>query len=318
MKVDIGLIGFGTMGKNYARILKKLNNLCNFVAISDTNKNLKFEAENYATFYLNYEEMLKNEKLEAVCIVIPPSLNVKVAKTCIEFNIKNILIEKPLTTLRQIKEGYELIKIAEKEGTKIMVGDIICYDSSTIALKNNIKKLGKIKAILTLRFGKYPFRFLDVGVNEDLLIHDLTFARYILDWQKFYLLNNIKENMFRENQIDYTTIEAISETGVKLISSVTWLSETKIRLAIVVGEEKIAQVNFLDENKYVRILPHEIVKIPTIKSIEEIGEVIEVDKTESLERELIHFIEVVQNKREILTTPERHLETLEILYPTIF
>jgi predicted dehydrogenase len=203
-----------------------------------------------------------------------------------------------------------------------MSADIICYDPATITLKKNLNKLGKIKAILTIRFGKYPYRFTDVGVNEDLLVHDLTFARYLLEWEKFYVKSVIKHPFFRETQIDFVSIEAISQSNVKLIASATWLSEEKIRLAIVIGEEKIAQINFLDEKKSLRLLPKEMIKqvnFKVIKKIEEkeIGETIPLEKYEALEKELRYFLETIKNNETPITNLEKALETLEMLYPTI-
>jgi predicted dehydrogenase len=322
--IKIGLIGFGTMGKNYARILKKLNNenLCVFSSISDLNPSLKFEAEKYAKFYQDYKEMIEKEDLNAVCIVTPAQQNAKVAKQCIQMGISNILIEKPIVPLAYLREGYELLNLAKEKNARVMSADIICYDPATITLKKNLNKLGKIKAILTIRFGKYPYRFTDVGVNEDLLVHDLTFARYLLEWEKFYVKSVIKHPFFRETQIDFVSIEAISQSNVKLIASATWLSEEKIRLAIVIGEEKIAQINFLDEKKSLRFLPKEMIKqvnFEVIKKIEEkeIGEAIPLEKYEPLEKELRYFLETIKNNETPITNLERALETLEMLYPTI-
>ena len=322
--IKIGLIGFGTMGKNYARILKKLNNenLCVFSSISDLNPNLKFEAKKYAKFYQDYKEMIEKEDLNAVCIVTPAQRNAKVAKQCIQMGISNILIEKPIVPLAYLREGYELLKLAKEKNVRVMSADIICYDPATITLKKNLNKLGKIKAILTIRFGKYPYRFTDVGVNEDLLVHDLTFARYLLEWEKFYVKSVIKHPFFRETQIDFVSIEAISQSNVKLIASATWLSEEKIRLAIVIGEEKIAQINFLDEKKSLRLLPKEMIKqvnFEVIKRIEEkeIGEAIPLEKYEPLEKEIKYFLETIKNNETPITNLERALETLEMLYPTI-
>ena len=322
--IKIGLIGFGTMGKNYARILKKLNNenLCVFSSISDLNPGLKFEAEKYAKFYQDYKEMIEKEDLNAVCIVTPAQQSAKVARQCIQMGISNILIEKPIVPLAYLREGYELLNLAKEKNARVMSADIICYDPATITLKKNLNKLGKIKAILTIRFGKYPYRFTDVGVNEDLLVHDLTFARYLLEWEKFYVKSVIKHPFFRETQIDFVSIEAISQSNVKLIASATWLSEEKIRLAIVIGEEKIAQINFLDEKKSLRFLPKEMIKqvnFEVIKRIEEkeIGEAIPLEKYEPLEKEIKYFLETIKNNETPITNLERALETLEMLYPTI-
>jgi len=282
---------------------------------------LKREAEKYARFYQDYRKMIEEEKLNSVCIVTPAHESVKVAKQCIEMGINNILIEKPIVPLAYLREGYELLKISKERNVRIMSADIICFDPATITLKKNINKLGKVNAILTIRFGKYPYRFTEVGVNEDLLVHDFTFARYLLDWEKFYVKNVIKNAFFREKQIDFVSVEAVSQSNVRLIASATWLSEEKIRLAIVIGEEKIAQINFLDEKKNLRLLPKEIIKqidLKVIKQIEgkEIGETVPLEKFEPLEKEIKYFLETIRKNETPITSLERALETLETLYVT--
>lgn len=322
MKTNI--VGFGVMGRNHFRILRKF---CEVTAVCDIDINNKEEIEKYSKFYLDFEEMLEKEKPDILVIAVQPQNNLSLLKKALEKNIKNILIEKPLTTLKQLNEAYEILELAEKKEALVMVGEITCYDPVTIALKKNIETLGYIKAIATIRSGKYPFRFTEVGVNEDLLIHDIFFARYILDWQKLSLENHIKASLFRDSQIDFIAINGVFEKGTRLISIASWLSEEKIRFATVIGEKAIAQLNFLDENKYARILPPEVVKEIRYGSIEEFRKIerekykyakeLELERIEPLENELRYFLRCVEKNEEPLTNLRREIETLEILKKTL-
>lgn len=320
-KIKVAIIGLGFMGRNHYRIVKKLSDYYELKAVCDIDPRAK-EGIKDANFYESAEEMLERESLDALIISVQPKDNLKIIDLALNFRIKNIFVEKPLTTLDQLDSAKSLI---EKEA-RIMVGEIICYDPATIALKENLKELGKLNSIVSLRSGKYPFRFIDVGVDEDLLVHDLTFARYLLDWQKFEIKSQIKEKIFRESQIDFIAIEAFSEKGVKFIAIASWLTEEKIRVATVLGEKAIAQINFLDENKYVRIFPPEVIRDIRTGTIEEfrrlerersnIAKELKLLNMEPLEIEHRHFIDCISNGREPLTNLKRSIETLEILKET--
>ncbi len=321
MKVNI--VGFGVMGRNHFRVFRKF---CEVTAVCDIDVRNKEEVEKYSRFYFDFDEMIEKEKPDILVIAVQPQDNSRLLKKALKKNIKYILVEKPLMPLKQLKEANEILELADKKEAIVMIGEITCYDPATIALKKNVETLGDIKAINAIRLGKYPFRFTHVGVNEDLLIHDVFFARYILDWQNLSIKNYIKASLFRTSQTDFIAIDGIFEKGARLISIASWLSEEKIRFAVVLGEKAIAQLNFLDENRYVRILPPEVINEIRYGSIEEFRRIerekykyakeLELEKIEPLENEIKHFLKCVEKNEEPLTNLRREIETLEMLKKT--
>src|SRR5579875_1031491 len=324
-KIKVNLVGFGVMGRNHFRVLRKLDK-CDLTAVCDIDSRNKNEVIKYCSFYTEFDEMLRKEKPDALIIATQPQDTIELLKKSIDAKIKNLFVEKPLATLRHLEEVEKLAEIARKEKIKIMVGEITCYDPATRALKKNLDMLGQIKTIISIRSGKYPFRFTHVGVNEDLLTHDLSFARYLLDWEIFEIKNVIRASLFRINQLDFISIDSLAKNGTRFIAISSWLTEEKIRLSTVLGEKAIAQVNFLDEGKYVIILPPEIVEEIRYGSIEEFRRMekerykialeLELEKKEALEIELLHFIDCIIKDEIPMTNIDRSLENLRILKKT--
>ena len=78
--LNVAVIGLGNMGRHHARIFSEQKNT-NLVAISDLDENrCKTLSEKYGCkYYLNFEEMLDKEKIDAVSIVVPTKFHKDVA-----------------------------------------------------------------------------------------------------------------------------------------------------------------------------------------------------------------------------------------------
>ena len=90
-KINIAVIGTGTMGKNHARIYSELDNV-NLVAVCDSNEEIAKEiARSYKTkYYTNYKEMLEKEKINAVSVCVPTKFHKQVALDVINKGINGL------------------------------------------------------------------------------------------------------------------------------------------------------------------------------------------------------------------------------------
>ena len=145
-QVKIGIVGLGSIAQLvHLPMLKKLNN-ATITAVSEVNKNRllnvgeKFGIKNK---YVNYEEMLDQEDLDAVIIATPTDTHLPIALACIERK-KYILIEKPVS--RTIQETQIIVDAAKKNDVKIMVGMNFRYRPDVMLLKSIINSgdLGEI------------------------------------------------------------------------------------------------------------------------------------------------------------------------------
>ena len=111
-KVKIGVIGLGIMGEQYTRIYKN-HPLAEVVAVSNRSRaRLDAIGDKYGitTRYEDYEDLIKDASIDAVCIATPDGAHFSPVRAALEAG-KHILCEKPFTT--NLGEADELLKIVE-------------------------------------------------------------------------------------------------------------------------------------------------------------------------------------------------------------
>jgi predicted dehydrogenase len=110
-KVRIGVIGLGIMGEQYVRIYNS-HPLATVTAICNRNRDrLNEVGEKYAVEarYTDYQELLSEGAIDAVCVATPDFAHFQPTKASLEAN-KHVLCEKPFTT--ELKEADELLALS--------------------------------------------------------------------------------------------------------------------------------------------------------------------------------------------------------------
>ncbi|HEY7786701.1 MAG TPA: Gfo/Idh/MocA family oxidoreductase [Pyrinomonadaceae bacterium] len=110
-KVRIGVIGLGIMGEQYVRIYKS-HPLATVTAICNRSRErLDQVGEKYAieARYTDYQELLSEAAIDAVCVATPDFAHCKPTKAALEAN-KHVLCEKPFTS--ELKEADELLALS--------------------------------------------------------------------------------------------------------------------------------------------------------------------------------------------------------------
>ena len=136
-KVKLGLIGLGSWGKN---ILRNLNGLGVLYRACDTDPSILSERGTHYTdidFTPTPDEIINCHEIEAVAIATPASTHYRLVKESLLAG-KDVFVEKPLAMT--VREGEELVAIAEREGRIVMVGHILHYHRAVIKLKEIISK----------------------------------------------------------------------------------------------------------------------------------------------------------------------------------
>ena len=120
-KVKIGVIGLGIMGEQYTRIYQA-HPLAEVVAICNRGRDRLDEIGNkygVAARYTNYEDLLADESVDAVCVATPDFAHYDPVKASLAAG-KHILCEKPFTT--ELSEADELLRLSEtRPGQKLQV-----------------------------------------------------------------------------------------------------------------------------------------------------------------------------------------------------
>ena len=198
----VAVAGFGFMGLTHTINILRNKDL-ELKAIVDKNPALidintkggnistgKVSAEEFQKIhkYQNLEDCLHSEDLDAVHLCVHTNLHYELTRNCL-LHDKHVFLEKPFCL--DIKQGEELMELAEKRGKILMVGHVVRFMPPYQKLKQWIdsEEYGKLKFLSISRFCGIPAwgQWKDKAVNGtsggalfDLVIHDIDYVNYIL------------------------------------------------------------------------------------------------------------------------------------------
>ena len=122
----VGIIGTGRHGSRYANhILHDIDEL-ELRAISRRTPAGRDQAAAWgAAWYQDWNELVIDQGVDAVISVVPPSLNLSIAKACAREG-KPLLIEKPLATTS--RDAAEIIAVMKAAHCPLTVGQTLRYN----------------------------------------------------------------------------------------------------------------------------------------------------------------------------------------------
>jgi UDP-N-acetylglucosamine 3-dehydrogenase len=247
--IRTAVIGVGSMGKNHARVYTELPDV-ELVGVADADgeiagavgKRLGVKA------YQNYQEMLSTEHPEAVSIAVPTALHMEVAMAAMQAGA-DILIEKPIAAT--VDEAKFLIEQASVSGRKLMVGHIARFNPAIQVLKQKLEAgaLGRIFQIICRRVGPFPARIRDVGVVVDLAPHDLDIMRYLTGLEPLRVYAETEQRIHTQHEDLMSGLLRFPD-GVTGTLEINWLTPTKVREVLVLGERGLFRVDDLTQDLY--------------------------------------------------------------------
>ncbi len=307
----IAHIGLGDWGKN---ILRNLNELGVLHTAYDSNESIVTERKEQSpdiNFANSIEEILKNPDITAVAISSPAATHYEFAKKSLLAG-KDVFVEKPLALT--VKEGHEILDIAEKEKKILMVGHILLYHPAVLKLKEliNSGELGKIQYIYSNRLNIGKLRT-EENILWSFAPHDISVILMLLG-EEPVRVSAVGGDYLNKGIFDTTLTTLEFNNGVKGHVFVSWLHPFKEQKLIVVGSK--AMIVFDDVSKEKLFLyPHTIGwkegKIPVAQKAD--YQVVPVETGEPLKIELSHFVECVMKRERPLTDGSEGLRVLKIL-----
>ena len=157
----IGLIGFGSMGINHARVLDSLEEV-DFIGIYD--ENVEREVKQYK-FFNSMDELI--DCSEVIIIATNTKTHHQIVKKCMSMK-KNILVEKPYSL--DEKELYEISDLVKKNKTFIKIGLLEKYNPAVQFLLNEDLDSKKINSVYIQRLSPTD----QVNRNKDHVLLDLS------------------------------------------------------------------------------------------------------------------------------------------------
>ncbi|EAI0502871.1 Gfo/Idh/MocA family oxidoreductase, partial [Campylobacter jejuni] len=193
--MKIGIIGLGKMGQNHLNELSK-NSHFKLNALFDLCKNPNLNIFD-DIFYDDLDKFL-NQNNDIIIIATPTNSHLTIAKKVFK-QCKCVLIEKPLAL--NLKEIDEISNLAKEYSIKVGVGFCERFNPAVLALKKELEN-EEIISINIQRFSPYPQRISDVGILQDLAVHDLDLLCFLSKQEitKTNLLKKYTQDQTRESE----------------------------------------------------------------------------------------------------------------------
>ncbi|MFQ5822775.1 MAG: inositol 2-dehydrogenase [bacterium] len=187
-KINIGLVGLGRLGSNYANYIKYRIPNANLLAISDINENLAKSCAKeliVSKYYKNYQDLIADKEIDAVVVVTSTSTHKNIIVEATKQR-KAIFCEKPLTL--SLKEAYEIKQAIEDTGVFFHMGFMRRFDKGYAAAKRKIDGGMIGKPVVFKSSSRDPYRpsleytdpNISGGLFTDMGIHDFDLARWFM------------------------------------------------------------------------------------------------------------------------------------------
>tara|TARA_Y100000294_G_scaffold39031_1_gene35191 strand:- start:637 stop:1653 length:1017 start_codon:yes stop_codon:yes gene_type:complete len=303
--IKIGVVGCGYWGPNLIRNFNGLEDV-EVAYICDLNEDrLAHLKRTYPMIKstTNYDDLLRETSLNAICIATPVFTHYLLAKKALEQK-KHVLIEKPITS--KSEDAIELINLAKKNNLKIMVGHTFEYAPAVRMLKEIINKneLGKIIYISSTRVNLGLFQD-DINVVWDLAPHDISIINYLLEDSPVSINANGSAN-YKKKIEDVAFVAIRYPNDVIAHLHLSWLDPCKIRKLTIVGDKKMAVYDDLNAEEPIKIYDKGVEKQPyydtfgEFKLLYKFGNTYspKIENSEPLKIECSHFIDCIKNGKE--------------------
>ncbi len=308
--VRIAVVGVGYWGKNLVRNfhdLGALEALCDVDPSAEATYRSRYEGVKFGS---DYRKLLSDPSVDAVALATPAVTHYEMAKAGLEAG-KDVLVEKPLAI--DVKQGEELVKLAEAKGRILMVGHILRYHPAILKLKQLIKDgvLGKINYLYSNRLNIGKIRT-EENILWSFAPHDISVMLSLLDEMPARVACQGSAYL-NQNVADVTLSHFEFPSGVQAHIFVSWLHPIKEQRLVVVGSEKMAVFDDTAENKLV-LYPHKVEwknRIPT--AVKADAQVVALEEREPLRAECQHFLDCVQTRTTPVSNGAEGLRVLRVL-----
>ncbi|MFH1996610.1 MAG: Gfo/Idh/MocA family oxidoreductase, partial [Candidatus Omnitrophota bacterium] len=312
----------GYWGPNYVRVFDSLKNskvqYCCDLEAKNLSKIKKICPS--AKMERSYKKIATSSDVDAVVIATPLDKHYEIAKHFLSHK-KHVLIEKPFTPT--VKEGMELVEIAEKNKLTLMVGHVYEYNPGIQELKELIrkKKLGNVYYIHAKRIGLGPIRKY-ASALWDLATHDISVALYLLD-ELPEKVTAVGGSYIQSKVQDMVFVSMKFPSKIIFNVYASWIAPEKIRTISVIGSRAMVVFDDVNKSETLKIYDRQIEKA-LLDSTPEYSDhqlvvnmgdihIPRIEQSEPLKTQAEHFLECIEKKRNPLTDGESSLKVVKVL-----
>lgn len=230
----VGIAGLGKMGTNHLNELRKDGEF-EVVALYDVRQNAEFNEP----FFTQINEF-SHTNLDILIISSPTSTHLSLAKALLP-KVKTCLIEKPLAM--NLNEMNEIKALAKTHENSVAVGFSERFNPAILALKKELQNETLI-SINIQRYSPFPTRISDVGILQDLSIHDIDLVGF-LSGEK--VATQGISSICKENR-EVEAIITLQSKQSPLIATLhqSWNCALKVRRVSVITQNAFFEANLND------------------------------------------------------------------------
>jgi UDP-N-acetylglucosamine 3-dehydrogenase len=240
LKVNVVVVGFGSMGKNHLRVLSNIDRV-SILGVIEPDEKISLPP-NIKRLTL---KSLRDLDLDYAVVCTPTSSHFEVCMQLASMGI-NILLEKPACFSKEqaIKLRDEIVQ----KNLIIGIGYVENFNPAVTATKVFLQtgEIGQVLQVSTQREGPDSKRIHDVGVVKDLLCHDVALV-YELIQSKYISLKANKLNANEESPFESSVLVLAELESNTLVShQVNWIAAKKARGVTIYGTRGTIYLDLLN------------------------------------------------------------------------
>jgi predicted dehydrogenase len=318
--IGVGVIGYGYWGPNLVRNFAEVPG-SRVVAVSDLRaERLLPVRARYPTVRTttDHRDLINDSAIDAIVIATPVSTHFDLAMQALQAG-KHVLVEKPLTATSE--QAVRLIEEAERRKRVLMVDHTFVYTGAVRKICELVAggELGDIYYYDSVRVNLGLFQH-DVNVIWDLAVHDLSIMNYVLPAQPCAVsATGMSHVPGKPENIAYLTLFFDGSLIAHL--HVNWLAPVKVRRTLIGGSRKMIVHDDLEPSEKVKAYDKGITVNRNSESVYQMlvgyrtGDMWapQLDTTEALRIEVLHFIECIEKSKRPVTNGEAGLRVVQVL-----
>lgn len=317
--MKIGIVGLGYWGPNLVRNFMAQPEVEKIIGCDREIERLKFIKSKFPGVELtdDYDTLLASD-VNAIVIATPVDTHYPLALKAIQAG-KHVWIEKPFTS--SSSQGEHLIEEANKRKLVIFVDHTFIYTGAVMKMKELIesKELGEIIYFDSVRINLGLFQQ-DVNVMWDLVPHDLSIMRYVLNHKIISgVTANGIANFYNQENIAHLAVHFENQECFAHFH-VNWTSPVKMRRMIVAGTKKMLVFDDMENSEKIKVYDSGV-DVMTKENVHKalvqyrIGDMYspKIEQTEALSNAAKEFISSIKENRLPLTNAYDGLEVVQIL-----
>lgn len=318
--VTVGFMGYGYWGPNILRTLHNCKDIKIVLACDVNPANLVRMRKDFPHVPITQHpgKIFSSQDINAIFLATPAETHFDLAKRAME-NGKHVFVEKPLAC--SSGDAKDLTVIATQKNKKLMVGHVFTFHPAVRYLKHAIETgvLGKVHFGYAQRTSLGPRVRSDVNIIWDYAIHDIYIAMHLFGGKPKWVTATGKDAL-QTGIEDVVFITLQFKSGVTYHIHSSWYDPLKVRSMTLIGSERMVTYDDMKPEKVTLFkrgyAPHQGMDNYGNKNLRLFDEGIEIPaipNQQPLQIEIEHFIDCIQNDKQILTDGLVGIWTLEVI-----